>query len=110
MKMIFILFLACICVIAAHPTGVNLTNDGVSRFNVTLIGVLYNGINGCSENFVSFLQTAARDVLRKKEFLEISQNSQENRHAVSLKKRLWLRCFPVNFGKYLRAPFLQIPG
>ena len=24
-----------------------------------------------------------------------------------LKKRLWHRCFPVNFAKFLRAPFLQ---
>ena len=24
-----------------------------------------------------------------------------------LKKRLWYRCFPVNFGKFLRTPFLQ---
>ena len=26
---------------------------------------------------------------------------------VSLKKRLWHRCFPVNFEKFLRTPFLQ---
>ena len=56
--MIFILFLACIYVIAAHPTGVNLTSDGVSRFNVTFTlkhsptGVLYHGIKECFENFV----------------------------------------------------------
>ena len=24
-----------------------------------------------------------------------------------LKKRLWYSCFPVNFVKYLRTPFLQ---
>ena len=44
-----------------------------------------------------------------KVFLEIPQNSQENACArVSLlKKRLWRRCFPVNFAKFLRAPFLQ---
>ena len=55
-------------------------------------------------------------------FLEISQNSQENtrarvsfsiklralglRPATLLKKRLWHRCFPVNFVKFLRRPFL----
>ena len=52
--------------------------------------------------------------------LENSQNSQENictrvsflikLHASDLqilvKKRLKLRCFPVNFAKFLRAPFL----
>ena len=53
----------------------------------------------------------------KKWFLEVSQNSQvENcarvsffffikRPATLLKKRLWHRWFPVNFGKFLRTPF-----
>ena len=54
----------------------------------------------------------------KKVFLEISQNSQENTcgrvsfliklqapPATLLKKRLWHRCFPVNFAKFLRPPF-----
>ena len=48
----------------------------------------------------------------KKIFLKISQNSQENtcarvRPATLLKKRLWHRCFPVNFAKVLRTSFLQ---
>ena len=55
----------------------------------------------------------------EKVFLEFSQNSQENtcarvffnkvtglRAATLLKKRLLHRCFPVNFAKFLRAPFL----
>ena len=43
----------------------------------------------------------------KKVFLEISQNSQENTCACTLlKKRLWHRCFPVNFAKFLRTPFI----
>ena len=55
----------------------------------------------------------------KKVFLEFSQNSQEKtcarvffnkvaelKSAPLLKKRLWHRCFPVNFVKYLRTPFL----
>ena len=29
------------------------------------------------------------------------------RPATLLKKRLWHRCFPVNFAKFLRSPFLQ---
>ena len=37
----------------------------------------------------------------KKVFLEILQNSQENTCA-----RLWHRCFPMNFAKFLRIPFL----
>ena len=59
------------------------------------------------------------EVLYKKVFLEISQNSQENnRVRVSflimlqasvtlLKKRLWHGCFPVNVAKFLRTPFLK---
>ena len=54
----------------------------------------------------------------KKVFLEISKNSQKSncaslffnkvadlRPATLLKKRLWHRCFPVNFVKFLRTPF-----
>ena len=51
-------------------------------------------------------------------FLEILQNSQENTctrasfliklQACNLiKKRVWHRCFPVKFAKFLRTPFLQ---
>ena len=47
----------------------------------------------------------------KKAFLKISQNSQENtcarvRPATLLKNRLWHSCFPENFAKFLRTPFL----
>ena len=51
----------------------------------------------------------------KKTFLEISQNSQENscvrvsllkKSTSLLKKRLWHRCFPANFVKFLRTSFL----
>ena len=53
-------------------------------------------------------ETVARMCSVKKVFLEISQNSQENTYArVSfLIKRLWHRCFPMNFAKFLRTPFL----
>ena len=44
-------------------------------------------------------------------FLEISQNSQENTFArvyFLIKMQAWgLRCFPVNFVKFLRTPSLQ---
>ena len=50
----------------------------------------------------------------KNMFLEISQNLQENACTRAsflintlVKKRLWHRCFPVNFAKFLRTPFLQ---
>ena len=65
-------------------------------------------------------EAATRSVLCKKLFLEISQNSQENTcargsfliklqawPATLLKKSIWHRFFPVNFVKFLRAPFLQ---
>ena len=56
----------------------------------------------------------------KKVLLEISENSQEDtcailffnrvadlRSAILSKKRLWHRCFPENFPKFLRTLFLQ---
>ena len=44
---------------------------------------------------------------------EYSRSNRENlkiclpQPATLLKKRLWHRCFPVNFAKFLRTPFLQ---
>ena len=67
-------------------------------------------------------EAVARRCSVKKVFLEISQNSQENtcaivsfliklqvsglRSVTLLKKRLWQKCFPVNFAKFLRTPIL----
>ena len=34
-------------------------------------------------------------------------NKVAGRPVTLLKKRLWYRCFPVNFAKFLRTPFLQ---
>ena len=50
----------------------------------------------------------------KKVFLEISQNCARVSFLIKLqaeaatlfKKRLWRRCFPGNFAKFLKAPFL----
>ena len=63
-----------------------------------------------------FPEAVARRCSVEKAFLEISQNSQENTCAGAcfsiklqaltlLKKRLWHRCFPVNFAKFLKAHF-----
>ena len=56
-------------------------------------------------------EAAARRVLYKKVLLEILKKLQENTHtrvsATLFKKRLWHRCFPVNFAKFLGAPFSQ---
>ena len=73
-------------------------------------------------NLFDTSEAVARRCSVKKVFLEISQNSQENTCAIVsfliklqasdlrpttlLKKRLWQRCFPVNFAKFLRTPFL----
>ena len=55
----------------------------------------------------------------KKVFLEISENSREDTCARAsfliklqaacnfIKTRLWDRCFPVNFLKFLRTPFFH---
>ena len=54
-------------------------------------------------------EAVARRCSVKKVFLEISQNSQENTCAMPatlLKNRLWHSCFPMNFVKFLRTPFL----
>ena len=67
----------------------------------------------------SYTEAIAQRCSAKKVFLEILQNSQENTSArVSfliklqasacnfIKKRLWHRCFPVNYAKFLTAPLL----
>ena len=57
-------------------------------------------------------EVVARSCSVKKLFLEISQNSQERTCArVSFfnkvaELRLWHRCFPMNFAKFLRTSFL----
>ena len=78
-----------------------------------------------NKDFTKFLQfrakfhAVAQRCSVKKVVLEIPQNSQKNtcarasnkvaglRPATLLKKRLWHSCFPVNFAKFLRTPFLQ---
>ena len=67
----------------------------------------------------SIYRSSHRRCSVKKVFLEISRNSQENTctrvsfliklkaPAALLKKRLWQKCFPVNFVKFLRTLFLQ---
>ena len=70
-----------------------------------------------SKRFISNLEVVAHRCSVKKVFLEILQNSQGNVCArvsfsiklqapiTLLKKRLWHRCFPVNFAKFLRTTF-----
>ena len=55
------------------------------------------------------IRSSRLGVFCKKVFLEISQNSQENTctRVCFLIKKLWHRCFPVNFAKFLRTPFYR---
>ena len=73
----------------------------------------------CYLKIIHFLyKSNGPEVFCKKVFLKILQNSQENPCvrvsfliklqaplATLLKKRLWHRCFPVNFAKFLRTLF-----
>ena len=67
---------------------------------------------------MKYSEAVARRCSIKKVFWKISQNSQEDtcarvsflikmqvKPATLLKKILWLRCFPVDFAKFLRTPF-----
>ena len=94
----------------------------ISRFLKSLFRNLFFQQNDYFVIFEKFKN--AEPVVRrssvKKLFLEVSQNSQEKtpvsesffnkvaslRTATLFKKRLWHRCFPVNFAIFLRTPFL----
>ena len=43
----------------------------------------------------------------KKKTSTVKKKGIQKRPATLLKKRLWRRCFPVNFVKFLKTPFLQ---
>ena len=72
-----------------------------------------------SNNLFSKTEAVAWRCSVKKLFLEISENSQENASfliklqalflmpATLLKKRLWHRCSPVNFGEISKNTFFQ---
>ena len=95
--------------------------------------MLYFPLNSVCHGSQRHLTTLIKEVIVRrcsleKMFLEILQNSQETTctrvpfliklqacarvsfltklPATLLKKRLWHGCFPVNFAKYLRTPFL----
>ena len=75
----------------------------------------------CYQWYVSHIRSSHQRWSVKKVFLEMLQNSQESKCArvsvsfliklqawgkkVLLKKRLWHKCFPVNFVKLLRTNF-----
>ena len=57
-------------------------------------------INGVLRNFTKF---TGKHLCQSLSFNKVAGV----RPAILLKKRLWHRCFPVNFAKFLRTPFQQ---
>ena len=55
----------------------------------------------CVSEYVFLISENKQTSKKKQEY------RKRPRHATLLKKRLWHRCFPVNFAKVLRKPFLQ---
>ena len=49
-------------------------------------------------------EAVAQRCFVEKVFLQISENSREKTCNSLLKERLWHRCFPVNFEKFVRTP------
>ena len=74
--------------------------DGISEF-------LYFQIKRSFTKELTLLQKQPTEVLYKKGVLWNFVKFIGLRPANLLKKRLWHRCFPVNFTKFLRTPFLQ---
>ena len=65
--------------------------------------------NGKPYHYLTWLDRSSyQRCSKRKSFLRNFAKLTENTCArVSLKKRLWHRCFPVNFTKFLRTPFLR---
>ena len=59
---------------------------------------------GVLKNFANSQENTCATVSFLIKVAGLSQ-SPEGRTATLLKKRLWHRCFPVNFTKFLRTPF-----
>ena len=92
-------------------------NNAWTNSQTELTEEVYRSYINWEENF--HYRSSRPECSVKNLFLEIPQNSQENTSAIVsfliklqaqpatlLKKRLWRRCFPVNFAKFLRTPFL----
>ena len=88
-------------------------HDCTFKETSNLISLLHENLSHHLVNIVSILDIIGNIKLveavvwrcsAEKMFLEIFQRS-----ATLLKKRLWQRCYLVNFTKILRAPFLKPP-
>ena len=93
----------------SHNLVSNCVPFGLSqRKTLCIFGRMYQFQNVNFETIEAVVQRCSV----KKMFLEISQNSQENicsrvSFLIISKKRLWHRCLPVNFVKFLRTPFYK---
>ena len=109
---------------STSPENIRLPKNVFWKIYGVLQGIYQTSIkftNRSSHQMCSSKKTEAvvRKCFVKKVFLEILQNSQETtcakvfsnkvtslKPATLLKKRIWHRCFPVNFRKFLETPFL----
>ena len=57
--------------------------------------------------FLEILQTLQENTCVRVFFFNKIPGLRPGKEETILKKRLWQRCFPVNFAKFLRTPFLQ---
>ena len=118
----FIILLLCLFPKILHPPSLRASYATVIYKNVLFpkINAFFNKTTFFKKfsEFVTFvillrislLEVIAQRCSVKTGFLEICLNSQGQtcarlRPATLLKKRLWQRCFPVNFAKILRTPF-----
>ena len=67
--------------------------------------LFFNEVAGLRNSRNSQESTCARISLLIKLPESFSNKVVSLRPAISLKKRLWHRCFPLNFGKFPRTPF-----
>ena len=110
---IFVFFWYLLVQIKVHKEHIRTKRETLMRIQNLAKYLRWSFLRKC-------LQHQPPEVFCKKVFLEISQDSQENtcagasfliklqaRPATLLEKKLWHRCFPGNFEKFLRTPFLQ---
>ena len=67
----------------------------------------FNSLMYISLHLIWFHEIRIKYVKRKPQRLRKKELKRSLRPATLLKKRLWRRCFPVNFVKFLKVPFLQ---
>ena len=83
----------------------------ITGIKTSLVSMVSRGKHLCQSLF--FNKVAGLSCIRNKcgEIRSISSYSvwRRERPATLLKKRLWLRCFPMNFARFLRTSFYKTP-